>query len=123
MARLPKRTAPAPTAAAHPAEHVNGDPVVMKVLVQKLRISRMRPDYLYQCGHTTGYAVPQHVIDAPGGGKVPVNPESVLSRNADRVVIRNIEGNVLEYPEFQKAAAILESDCPLGWRGILLCRL
>ena len=51
-------------------------------------------------GHTTGYAVPQYVIDAPGGGgKVPVNPDYVLSRNADRVVIRNYEGKVFEYPE------------------------
>ena len=51
-------------------------------------------------GHTTGYAVPQYVIDAPGGGgKVPINPEYVLSRNADRVVIRNFEGKVFEYVE------------------------
>jgi len=51
-------------------------------------------------GHTTGYAVPQYVIDAPGGGgKVPVNPNYVLSHNADRVVIRNFEGKVFEYPE------------------------
>jgi lysine 2,3-aminomutase len=51
-------------------------------------------------GHTTGYAVPQYVIDAPGGGgKVPVNPQYVLSRNADRVVLRNFEGKVFEYPE------------------------
>ena len=39
-------------------------------------------------------------VDAPGGGgKVPVNPEYVLSHNADRVVIRNFEGRVFEYPE------------------------
>jgi lysine 2,3-aminomutase len=51
-------------------------------------------------GHTTGYAVPQYVIDAPGGGgKVPVSPEYVLSRNNDRVVIRNYEGRIFEYPE------------------------
>ena len=51
-------------------------------------------------GHTTGYAVPQYVIDAPGGGgKVPINPGYVLSHNADRVVIRNFEGKVFEYPE------------------------
>ncbi len=51
-------------------------------------------------GHTTGYAVPQYVIDAPGGGgKVPINPDYVLSRNADRVVIRNFEGKIFEYPE------------------------
>ncbi len=51
-------------------------------------------------GHTTGYAVPTYVIDAPGGGgKVPINPEYVLSHNADRVVIRNFEGKIFEYPE------------------------
>ena len=51
-------------------------------------------------GHTTGYGVPQYVIDAPGGGgKVPINPEYVLSGNADRVLIRNFEGQIFEYPE------------------------
>ncbi|NBR86195.1 MAG: KamA family radical SAM protein [Verrucomicrobia bacterium] len=105
-------------------KHVNDDPIVMKALVQKLLMCRVRPYYVYQCdliagsahlrssvrrgldvmkslrGHTTGYAVPQYVIDAPGGGgKVPVNPEYVLSRNADRVVIRNFEGKVFEYIE------------------------
>lgn len=105
-------------------KHVNDDVEVMKALTQKLLMCRVRPYYLYQCdliqgsahlrasvrrgleiiqglrGHTTGYAVPQYVIDAPGGGgKVPVNPEYVLSRNHDRVVIRNYEGKVFEYPE------------------------
>jgi lysine 2,3-aminomutase len=103
---------------------INDDPTVMKALVQKLLVCRVRPYYVYQCdliagsahlrssvreglrimsslrGHTTGYAVPQYVIDAPGGGgKVPVTPEYVLSRNADRVVIRNFEGKIFEYPE------------------------
>ena len=51
-------------------------------------------------GHTTGYAVPTYVIDAPGGGgKVPINPEYVLCRNAGRVLIRNFEGKIFEYPE------------------------
>ncbi len=51
-------------------------------------------------GHTSGYAVPQYVIDAPGGGgKVPVNPDYVLSRNGGRVVLRNFEGRIFEYPE------------------------
>jgi lysine 2,3-aminomutase len=51
-------------------------------------------------GFTSGYAVPTYVIDAPGGGgKVPVTPEYVLSRNSDRVVIRNYEGRIFEYPE------------------------
>ena len=103
---------------------VNDDVTVMKALVQKLLMCRVKPYYVYQCdliagsahlrasvrqglkvmeglrGHTTGYAIPQYVIDAPGGGgKVPVNPEYVLSRNADRVVIRNFEGKIFEYPE------------------------
>jgi lysine 2,3-aminomutase len=105
-------------------KHVNDDATVMKAHVQKLLMCRVKPYYLYQCdlisgsahlrasvrqgieimqqlrGHTTGYAVPQYVIDAPGGGgKVPVNPEYVLSHNADRVVLRNYEGKIFEYPE------------------------
>ncbi len=103
---------------------VNDDVEVMKAHVQKLLMCRVRPYYIYQCdliagsahlrasvrkgleitdslrGHTTGYAVPTYVIDAPGGGgKVPVSPEYVLSRNNDRVVIRNYEGKIFEYPE------------------------
>jgi lysine 2,3-aminomutase len=105
-------------------KHVNDDADVMKALVQKLLMCRVKPYYLYQCdlisgsahlrasvakglaimeklrGHTTGYAVPTYVIDAPGGGgKVPINPEYVLCRNAGRVLIRNFEGKVFEYPE------------------------
>jgi len=97
---------------------------VMKALVHQLLRCRVRPYYLYQLdliqgsshlqvpvaegialieglrGHTTGYAVPQYVIDAPGGGgKVPVNPEYVMQRNEERVVIRNFEGRRFEYPE------------------------
>ncbi len=104
--------------------NVNDDLTVMRALMQKLLMCRVKPYYIYQCdlisasahlrssvrkglevmeglrGHTTGYAIPQYVIDAPGGGgKVPVNPEYVLSRNADRVVIRNFEGKIFEYPE------------------------
>jgi lysine 2,3-aminomutase len=103
---------------------VNDDATVFRALVHKLLMCRVKPYYLYQCdliagsahlrasvqkgleimqnlrGHTTGYAVPQYVIDAPGGGgKVPVNPEYVISRNEERVVIRNFEGKVFEYPE------------------------
>ena len=82
---------------------VNDDLETMKTLVHKLLMCRVRPYYIYQCdlingsahlrtsvakgieiieglrGHTTGYAVPQFVIDAPGGGgKVPINPGYVL---------------------------------------------
>jgi lysine 2,3-aminomutase len=105
-------------------KHVNDEVTVMKAQVQKLLMCRVKPYYVYQCdliagsahlrasvrkgldimkglrGHTTGYAVPQYVIDAPGGGgKVPVNPDYVLQRNSSRVIIRNFEGKVFEYPE------------------------
>ena len=103
---------------------VNDDADVMKVLVQKMLMCRVRPYYLYQLdliqgsshlqvpvakgleimeslrGHTTGYSIPQYVIDAPGGGgKVPINPDYIVQRNSERVVIRNFEGKTFEYPE------------------------
>lgn len=102
---------------------VNDDLDVMKVLVQKLLRCRVRPYYLYQMdlilgsshlrvpvsrgleiiqglrGHTTGYAIPTYVIDAPGGGgKVPIHPETVIRRNEERIVVRNYEGKLFEYP-------------------------
>ena len=103
---------------------VNDRLEVMRTLVQKLLRCRVRPYYLYQCdlisgsshlrtsvsegikimeglrGHTTGYAIPQFVIDAPGGGgKTPVNPEYVVRCDSNRIVIRNYEGQIFEYPE------------------------
>ncbi|MEO7931545.1 MAG: KamA family radical SAM protein [Chthoniobacterales bacterium] len=105
---------------------VNDTLPVMKALVHKLLMCRVRPYYIYQCdlingsshlrtsvakgieiieglrGHTTGYAVPQFVIDAPGGGgKVPINPGYVLHHDHERIVIRNYEGDIFEYPEVQ----------------------
>ena len=103
---------------------VNDDLETMKTLVHKLLMCRVRPYYLYQCdlingsshlrtsvakgieiieglrGHTTGYAVPQFVIDAPGGGgKVPINPGYILYHDNEKIVIRNYEGKIFEYPE------------------------
>jgi len=50
------------------------------------------------------------VIDAPGGGgKVPVSPEYVLSHNADRVVIRNFEGKIFEYPEAADGSPLFQA--------------
>jgi len=111
--------------------HVNDDPVVIKALVQKLLVCRVRPYYIYQCdliagsshlrstvsrgleimdslrGHTTGYAVPQYVIDAPGGGgKIPVNPGYILRKSAHKVLLRNFEGEVFEYPESPEGAGV-----------------
>ena len=103
---------------------VNDDAEVMKTLVQKLLRCRVRPYYLYQCdliqgsshlrtsvakgieimenlrGHTTGYAIPQYVIDGPGGGgKIPINPNYVVAQMPDRIVLRNYKGDIYEYPE------------------------
>jgi lysine 2,3-aminomutase len=115
---------------------VNDDAETMKTLVQKLLRCRVRPYYLYQLdlikgsshlkvpvskgveiiealrGHTTGYAVPQYVIDAPGGGgKVPVNPAYELYRDSEKVVIRNYEGKIFEYPETAYIPAV-ETPAP-----------
>jgi lysine 2,3-aminomutase len=98
---------------------VNDDLAVMRALVHKLVMCRVRPYYIYQCdlihgsahlrtsvakgieiieglrGHTTGYAVPQFVIDAPGGGgKVPINPGYILYHDHEKIVIRNYEGKI-----------------------------
>jgi lysine 2,3-aminomutase len=103
---------------------VNDDVETMKDLVHRLLLMRVRPYYLYQCdpisgsshfrtpvskgleiieglrGHTTGYAVPTYVIDAPGGGgKIPLQPDYVLGREGDFLLLRNYEGNVYRYPD------------------------
>jgi lysine 2,3-aminomutase len=103
---------------------VNDDPAVMKELVHKLLMMRVRPYYLYQAdltrgtnhfrtrveiglkiiqalrGHTTGFASPQFVIDAPGGGgKVPLMPEYVKVLDDKEVVMTNFEGKEYRYPQ------------------------
>jgi lysine 2,3-aminomutase len=118
-------------------KHVNDSVEVMKALVQKLLMCRARPYYIYQCdliqgsahlrtsvkqgleimdglrGHTTGYAVPQYVIDAPGGGgKVPINPGYILRQDEERIIIRNFEGRVFEYPE--PGAETVPAFLPMG---------
>lgn len=101
---------------------VNDCPRIMKKLVQKLVQNRVRPYYIYQCdlaeglehfrtfvgkgieiieslrGHTSGFAVPTYVIDAPGGGgKIPVNPNYVVSWSTNKVILRNYEGVITTY--------------------------
>jgi len=121
---------------------VNDDPVVMKTLVQKLLRCRVRPYYLYQCdliqgsshlrtsvakgleiienlrGHTTGYAIPQYVIDGPGGGgKIPVNPDYVVAKTPDSIVLRNYKGDIYEYPEVAPAENPASDSNP-GYRRL-----
>ncbi|HSJ59520.1 MAG TPA: lysine 2,3-aminomutase, partial [Anaerolineae bacterium] len=103
---------------------VNDCPHVMKDLVHALVRNRVRPYYIYQCdlvhgaghfrtpvsvgieiieslrGHTSGFAVPTYVIDAPGGGgKIPIMPNYLLSQSPDRVVVRNFEGLITAYTQ------------------------
>lgn len=103
---------------------VNDCPRIMKRLVQKLVNNRVRPYYLYQCdlseglshfrtpvgkgieiienliGHTSGFAVPTYVIDAPGGGgKIPVMPNYLISWSTNKVILRNYEGVITTYKE------------------------
>ena len=97
---------------------------IQRDLVHKLVENRIRPYYLYQCdlvegsghfrtpvgkgleiieglrGHTSGYAVPTYVIDAPGGGgKIPVMPNYLISYSDHKVVLRNYEGYITTYEE------------------------
>jgi lysine 2,3-aminomutase len=51
-------------------------------------------------GHTSGYAIPTYVVDAPGGGgKIPVMPNYILSQAPGKVVLRNFEGFITTYTE------------------------
>src|SRR5215216_4787625 len=107
---------------------VNDDPKVMMKLMHELLKARVRPYYIYMAdqvaggehfrttvqkgleiiqalrGWTSGLAVPQFVIDAPGGGgKVPLLPEYVEEINDDEVVFRNYEGKRFTYKQPRQA--------------------
>ena len=108
---------------------------VMKRLVHLLVKNRVRPYYIYQCdlsmglehfrtpvskgieiienlrGHTSGYAVPTFVVDAPGGGgKTPVMPNYVISQSPNKVILRNFEGVITTYTEPEEYKQ--ECHCP-----------
>jgi len=51
-------------------------------------------------GHISGVAVPQYVIDAPGGGgKVPLLDIAQIRREGDDVVFLNYQGEEYRYPD------------------------
>ena len=117
---------------------INDCPRIMKSLVHKLVQNRVRPYYIYQCdlseglehfrtcvgkgieimeslrGHTSGFAVPTYVIDAPGGGgKIPLMPNYLLSCSTNKVILRNFEGKITTYQEpsnYQHTACDLQCD-------------
>jgi len=101
---------------------VNDNTETMRSLMLELIRARVRPYYLYQCdmseglqhfrtdvrtgvkiigelrGTISGFAIPLFVIDAPGGGgKIPVNPEYIISMDDEKVVMRNSLGQIYEY--------------------------
>jgi lysine 2,3-aminomutase len=103
---------------------INDDVDTMKRLLHGLLRARVRPYYLYQCdpirgsghfrtpvargleiirglrGHTSGYAVPTYVIDAPGGGgKIPLLPDYLQGRDGDDVILKNFEDRLFRYPD------------------------
>lgn len=103
---------------------INDNVHLQRKLVHDLVRIRVRPYYLYQCdlvggaghfrtpvakgieimeglrGHTSGFAVHQYIVDAPGGGgKIPVSPNYVLSMSDHKIVLRNFEGYVTTYEE------------------------
>lgn len=112
---------------------VNDCPLVMRRLVHELVKVRCRPYYLYSCdhslglrhfrvpvetgleileslwGHTSGFAIPMFVVDAPGGGgKIPLLPNYRVSDG----VLRNFEGRHFEYSEASPSVDSAERTCP-----------
>jgi lysine 2,3-aminomutase len=103
---------------------INDSVETMRSLVHHLLQMRVRPYYLYQCdpisgsahfrtpvqkgvdiirglrGFTSGYAIPTYVIDAPGGGgKIPLTPDYCQGRDGDKVVLKNYENKLFQYPD------------------------
>lgn len=105
---------------------VNDNAATMRGLMTGLMKNRVRPYYLYQCdpiiggahfrtpmgkglemikalrGHVSGYAVPQYVVDAPGGGgKIPLLPDYVEGREGGVMTMRNYRGDLYRYPDME----------------------
>mgnify|MGYP000964695644 CR=1 FL=1 len=103
---------------------VNDCTHIQRDLVPNLVRIRVRPYFLCQCdlveeaghfrtpiakgieiieglrGHTSGYAVPQYIIDAPGGGgKIPVMPNYLMTMSDHKAIVRNYEGYITTYEE------------------------
>jgi lysine 2,3-aminomutase len=103
---------------------VNDDIATLRQLFHGLLKLRVRPYYLYQCdpisgsshfrtsvdrglelisqlrGYTTGYAVPNFVVDAPGGGgKIALLPDAVIGRDGDDLLLENFRGETCRYPD------------------------
>lgn len=103
---------------------INSSVRCLRDLMRKLIRMRVRPYYLFQGdtvmgtdhlrtsvdsaiklmdglrGWVSGMAMPQLVIDAPGGGgKIPIGPEYLLKLDADEALLRNYRGLTVSYPQ------------------------
>jgi lysine 2,3-aminomutase len=108
---------------------VNDSVEALRDLFHGLLKVRIKPYYLYQTdpvlgtghlrttigkglelisqlrGHTTGYAVPTYIVDAPGGGgKVPVQPETIVGYEDGVWTLRNWAGRTFQYVDPPGAA-------------------
>jgi lysine 2,3-aminomutase len=117
---------------------INDCPTIMKKLVHELVKIRCRPYYYYQCdlskgiehfrtsvekgieiaealrGHTSGFAVPTFIVDAPGGGgKIPVAPQYLISMSDKKVVLRNYEGGTFSYPQPKDRVSVCPPSCKM----------
>ncbi|MBI5404014.1 MAG: KamA family radical SAM protein [Ignavibacteriae bacterium] len=117
---------------------VNDNAETMRELMKGLLAIRVRPYYIYQAdltkganhfrtplevgldimdklrGHISGLAVPQFVIDAPGGGgKIPMLPNYVISRDEDKIILRNYKYNIYEYPDVRDESKVTSRDAYL----------
>lgn len=111
---------------------VNDDHETMKSLIHRLLMMKVRPYYLYQCdlikgsshlrtdvkagldiikklrGYTTGYAIPQFVIDSPGGGgKVPISPETAKFNKDGSINLITYSNSEIIYPSLKEEFASL----------------
>ncbi len=103
---------------------INDDTKTLTDLFYGLLEINVKPYYLLQCdpvrgsahfrtsiekgidlirslhGNISGLAVPQYVIDAPGGGgKVPLLGTEQIRRDGDDIVFTNYEGKEYRYPD------------------------
>lgn len=113
---------------------INDKPYIMKRLMHELLKIRVKPYYIYQCdpvrgtahfrtsisvginimerlrGHTSGYAVPTYVVDAPGGGgKIPVAPNYIVTQEKGLFTLRNFKGDIYTYHEPKEPAVVTKT--------------
>ncbi len=115
---------------------VNSSVRSLRALMRALLRNRVRPYYLFQGdtvlgtdhmrvpvevamqmyeglrGWMTGMGVPQLVLDAPGGGKVPIMPSYIVEHTAEKVVVRTYRGALVEYLQPK------QSDCSVPYDDV-----